>query len=345
MSRPAEEPVTEAHQPMSIKIVFVMYLFKFEPLLKQTLWGGDKIRTYKHLHNTLPHVGESWELSGVPGHESVVANGEWKGTLLPDLIGHLGADLVGADNLARHGNLFPLLVKFIDARLDLSIQVHPDDRLAHERHGCPGKNEMWYVIAAEPGARLCAGLSQSIDADEYERRVREGTIEEVLCFHDLHAGDVFHIPAGRVHSIGAGTFLAEIQQTSDITYRIYDFNRRDDNGNLRELHTELAKDAIDYRVLADYRSHYTPHANEPVELVTSPQFTRSLYDLTAPMCCDYSDLDTFIIYVCTAGAATLHSDGDHSLPISQGETVLVPACTRWVDIRPEGHVTLLESWT
>ena len=124
---------------MSIKIVFVMYLFKFEPLLKQTLWGGDKIRTYKHLHNTLPHVGESWELSGVPGHESVVANGEWKGTLLPDLIGHLGADLVGADNLARHGNLFPLLVKFIDARLDLSIQVHPDDRLAHERHGCPGK--------------------------------------------------------------------------------------------------------------------------------------------------------------------------------------------------------------
>ena len=317
---------------------------KFDPILKQTLWGGDKINDYKHLNNSLTHIGESWEISGVPGHESVVANGPWKGTALPALIDRLGADLVGRDNYERFGTLFPLLVKFIDARLDLSIQVHPDDRLAHERHGCPGKNEMWYVIAAEPGAQLCAGLSHPISPEEYERRIADGSIEDVLCFHKLRAGDVFHIPAGRVHSIGAGAFIAEIQQTSDITYRIYDYNRRDDNGRLRELHTEWARDAIDYTVQADYRTHYTPHTNEPVELVSSPHFTTSLYDLTEDMHCDYSELDTFIIYICTKGAATLCDDAGSELAISQGETVLIPACTRSVHIRPDGHVCLLESW-
>ena len=317
---------------------------KFEPILKQTLWGGDKINDYKHLNNSLTHIGESWEISGVPGHESVVANGPWKGTALPALIDRLGADLVGRDNYERFGTLFPLLVKFIDARLDLSIQVHPDDRLAHERHGCPGKNEMWYVIAAEPGAQLCAGLSHPISPEEYERRIADGSIEDVLCFHKLQAGDVFHIPAGRVHSIGAGAFIAEIQQTSDITYRIYDYNRRDDNGRLRELHTEWARDAIDYTVQADYRTHYTPHTNEPVELVSSPHFTTSLYDLTEDMHCDYSELDTFIIYICTKGAATLCDDAGSELAISQGETVLIPACTRSVHIRPDGQVCLLESW-
>lgn len=321
-----------------------MYMMKFEPILKQTLWGGDKINDYKHLNNSLTHIGESWEISGVPGHESVVANGPWKGTALPALIDRLGADLVGRDNYERFGTLFPLLVKFIDARLDLSIQVHPDDRLAHERHGCPGKNEMWYVIAAEPGAQLCAGLSHPISPEEYERRIADGSIEDVLCFHKLRAGDVFHIPAGRVHSIGAGAFIAEIQQTSDITYRIYDYNRRDDNGQLRELHTEWARDAIDYTVQADYRTHYTPHTNEPVELVSSPHFTTSLYDLTEDMHCDYSELDTFIIYICTKGAATLCDDAGSELAISQGETVLIPACTRSVHIRPDGHVCLLESW-
>lgn len=321
-----------------------MYMMKFEPILKQTLWGGDKINDYKHLNNSLTHIGESWEISGVPGHESVVANGPWKGTALPALIDRLGADLVGRDNYERFGTLFPLLVKFIDARLDLSIQVHPDDRLAHERHGCPGKNEMWYVIAAEPGAQLCAGLSHPISPEEYERRIADGSIEDVLCFHKLQAGDVFHIPAGRVHSIGAGAFIAEIQQTSDITYRIYDYNRRDDNGRLRELHTEWARDAIDYTVQADYRTHYTPHTNEPVELVSSPHFTTSLYDLTEDMHCDYSELDTFIIYICTKGAATLCDDAGSELAISQGETVLIPACTRSVHIRPDGQVCLLESW-
>ncbi len=329
---------------MQIVSFLLCTMFKFEPILKHTLWGGDKINTYKHLRNSLTHIGESWEISGVPGYESVVANGEWKGTRLPDLIDKLGADLVGRDNYARFGNMFPLLVKFIDARLDLSIQVHPDDRIAQARHGCPGKNEMWYVIAAEPGARLCAGLSRPIGPDEYERRIADGSIEDVLCFHELHAGDVFHIPAGRVHSIGAGAFIAEIQQTSDITYRIYDYNRRDDNGQLRELHTEWAKDAIDYRTLPDYRTHYVPRMNEPVELVASPHFTTSLYELTEPMTCDYSELDTFIIYICTKGSALLCDDLGNKLPICQGETVLAPASTSSVHIVPQEHVCLLESW-
>ena len=321
-----------------------MYLFKFDPILKHTLWGGDKINAYKHLHNSLTHIGESWELSGIPGHESVVANGEWKGTLLPDLIDRLGDALVGRRNHERFGNMFPLLVKFIDARLDLSIQVHPDDETARRRHGCPGKSEMWYVIGAEPGARLSAGLNLPIDADEYERRVADGSFEDVLCFHELHAGDVFHIPAGRIHSIGAGAFIAEIQQTSDITYRIYDYNRRDDNGQLRELHTEWARDTIDYRAESDYRTHYTPCPNKPVELIASPHFTTSLYDLTEETTCDYSARDTFIIYVCTEGEAELTTDTGCTLRIARGETVLVPACMRTVRIVPRGHVILLESW-
>lgn len=334
-------PTFVPHNP---KRLFSMYPFKFEPLLKQTIWGGDKINSYKNLTNDLTQIGESWELSGVPGHESIVSNGELKGTPLHRLIERFGAQVVGNDNYSRFGITFPLLIKFIDARQDLSIQVHPNDELAQKRHGCPGKNEMWYVISADPHARLCAGLSHTIDAPEYERRVKDGTIEEVLCFHELHAGDVFNIPAGRVHSIGAGAFIAEIQQTSDITYRIYDFNRRDAKGCLRELHTELAKDAIDYTALPDYRTHYTPSVNTPVELVASPHFTTSVYDLTEEMTCDYSELDTFIIYICTKGSAILVDDQGNETAIRQGETVLIPACTSTVSIRPEGNVTLLETW-
>lgn len=321
-----------------------MYLFKFEPILKQTIWGGEKIITYKHLDSNLQQVGESWELSDVSGHESVVANGPLKGTSLPELIDRFGASLVGHENYARFGNNFPLLVKFIDARKDLSIQVHPDNVLARSRHNCSGKNEMWYVISAEPGARLCSGLSHRITPDEYEQRVASNTIEEVLQFHDIHPGDVFNIPSGCVHSIGAGAFLAEIQQTSDITYRIYDFNRRDVNGNLRQLHTELAKDAIDYNLTENSQKVYTPQLNEPVELLSTPYFTTSLYQLTEPITCDYSELDSFVIYICTEGSAQLCDDQDNRISIMQGETVLIPAQTNSLSIQPEEKVTLLESW-
>lgn len=321
-----------------------MYLFKFEPILKQTIWGGHKIITYKNLDSDLQQVGESWELSDVPSHESIVANGPLKGLSFPELISRFGASLVGRENLVRFGNRFPLLVKFIDARKDLSIQVHPDDSLARSRHNCSGKNEMWYVISAEPGARLCSGLSRHITPDEYEERVAGNTIEEVLQFHDIHPGDVFNIPSGCVHSIGAGAFLAEIQQTSDITYRIYDFNRRDADGNLRQLHTELAKDAINYNLTENSKSTYTPVLNQPVELLSTPYFTTSLYKLTEPLMCDYSELDSFVIMICTEGSAQLSDDKDNRISIAQGETVLIPAETENLYIYPEDKVTLLESW-
>lgn len=329
---------------INIKFNNDMYLFKFEPILKQTIWGGHKIITYKNLNSDLQQVGESWELSDIPGHESVVINGPLKGTSLPELINRFGASLVGNENFIRFGNQFPLLVKFIDARKDLSIQVHPDDSLARSRHNCSGKNEMWYVISAEPGARLCSGLSHCITPDEYEQRVASNTIEEVLQFHDIHPGDVFNIPSGCVHSIGAGAFLAEIQQTSDITYRIYDFNRRDTEGNLRQLHTELAKDAIDYSLTDNSKTNYTLHINEPVELLSTPYFTTSLYELTEPLTCDYSELDSFIILICTEGSALFCDDKENQTTICQGETVLIPAQTKKLRIIPDPRVKLLESW-
>jgi len=219
---------------------------KFHPILKQTLWGGERIIPYKELASELSRVGESWELSGMPGSESVVAEGPWTGSTLPELIGRFGAELLGKANYARFGQEFPLLVKFIDAREDLSIQVHPDDELARKRHGKSGKCEMWYVLEAEPGASLLTGFSRPIAPAEYERRVADNTLTDVLNRQAIASGDVFYLPAGRVHSIGKGSFIVEIQQSSDITYRIYDFDRRDAAGNSRELHTELAREAIDF---------------------------------------------------------------------------------------------------
>ena len=255
-------------------------MYKFQPILKSTIWGGEKIVPYKHIASDQKQVGESWELSGVKGNESVVAGGPEAGTTLPGLIARHGAALLGKANAARFGQEFPLLIKFIDARQDLSIQVHPNDALAWERHKSKGKTEMWYVVDADKGARLRSGFAKQVTPAQYEASVADNTITDLLAEYEIHPGDLFFLPAGRVHSIGAGAFIAEIQQTSDITYRIYDFNRKDADGNTRELHTELAKGAIDYTVLPDYRTHYQKAQDREVELVSCPYFTTSLYDLT-----------------------------------------------------------------
>ena len=276
------------------------------------------------------------------GNNTVVAEGRYKGLPLPDLADELKEKLVGTENYRRYGNRFPLLVKFIDARTDLSVQVHPGNELARMRHNSLGKNEMWYVIDAEPGSRLCSGWNREMTPGEYEERVRNHTIEEVLRWHDVHPGDVFNIPAGRVHSIGAGILLAEIQQPSDITYRIYDYERKDTNGKPRELHTELAKDAIDYSKADCYKIPYTPCLNRRVELLDTPYYRTSRLHLTEPMTCDYTTLDSFVVYVCVAGKAVLESDGDTVCTLAQGETVLVPACTQKVQIKPDGEVQILE---
>lgn len=321
-----------------------MYPLKFEPILKQIIWGGDKIVPFKNLHTDITGVGESWELSDVEGSESIVANGPDKGLNLTQLVRRYREELVGEANYTRFGNKFPLLIKFIDAKQDLSIQVHPTDELAKKRHNSFGKTEMWYVIDADKGAKLRSGFSEEITSKEYKERVHNNTITDVLQEYEIHPGDVFFLPAGRVHSIGAGAFIAEIQQTSDITYRIYDFNRTDAQGNKRELHTELAREAINYEVLDDYRTQYEPVLNEPVELVACPYFTTSLYDMTEEISCDYSELDSFVIFICVEGACNLNDDQGNQLTMKAGETVLFPALTQNVTINPEGTVKLLETY-
>ncbi|WP_044535563.1 type I phosphomannose isomerase catalytic subunit, partial [Bacteroides intestinalis] len=258
---------------------------------------------FKQLNETLSGVGESWEISAVEDNESVVANGPDKGLTLPEMVGKYRHELVGEVNYSRFGTKFPLLIKFIDARLDLSIQVHPGDELARKRHNSFGKNEMWYVVSADKGAKLISGFSEQITPKEYKERVYNGTFAEVLQTCDVKPGDVFYVPAGRVHGIGAGAFVAEIQQTSDITYRIFDYNRKDAEGKSRELHTTQAIEAINFSdVQDDFRTEYDHLKNEPVELVASPYFTTSIYDMTEEITCDYSELDSFVIFICVEGA-------------------------------------------
>ena len=327
-----------------------MYPLKFKPILKSIVWGGDKIAPYKGIETGQEHIGESWELSGVPGSESVVANGTWAGQSIARLVATHQGRLVGEHVYAATGDEFPLLVKFIDALSDLSIQVHPDDALAAARHnGSKGKTEMWYVVDAEPGAHLFAGLSRAITPEEYEARVADGTITEVLARHDVKAGDVFFLPAGRIHAICGGCFIAEIQQTSDITYRIYDYGRPGLDGKPRPLHTDLAKEAIDYTVYPSYRTPYTPVKDAAIELVSCPYFTTSLYDLDRPLNNDLSGLDSFLVVMCLSGRGTLQdaepvpgADGrpgptkGHLTDIRQGETILIPATSTGLTFTPDG---------
>ena len=317
---------------------------RFTPQLKSLIWGGEKIAPYKGIRTGGRNIGESWELSGVAGNESVVAEGEYAGRTLPELIARFRGELVGEAVYERHGTEFPLLVKFIDARQDLSIQVHPDDQLAWTRHKSNGKTEMWYVVAADEGAHLKSGFSQQLTPAEYERMVADHTLTDALCDYPVTAGDLFFLPAGRVHAICAGTFVAEIQQTSDITYRIYDFNRKDADGNTRELHTELAKGAIDYTVLPDYRTHYQKAQDREVELVSCPYFTTSLYDLTEAQTIDYSALDSFVVVICVEGKGTLCDDSGNEMPIHQGETVLLPATVKSLRVIPGGNLKMLTSY-
>lgn len=321
-----------------------MYPLKFTPILKQTLWGGDKIVSFKHLNSDLTGVGESWEISDVEGDESVVVNGPDKGSTLTEMVRRYREELVGEANYHRFGDKFPLLIKFIDARQDLSIQVHPNDQLAKKRHNSFGKTEMWYVIDADKGAKLRSGFSEQITPKEYKERVYNNTITDVLQEYEIQAGNVFFLPAGRIHSIGAGAFIAEIQQTSDITYRIYDFNRKDANGKARELHTELAREAIDYEVLDDYRTDYEAVQDEPVELVACPYFTTSLYDMTEEISCDYSELDSFVILICVEGSCKVIDDEKNEITLRAGETILLPAATQEVTIIPDGTVKFLETY-
>ena len=319
-----------------------MELFKFEPLLKQTIWGGNKIVAFKHIQSDMENVGESWEVSGVPGDESVVANGECKGKTLNEVLAEMKQKLVGEENYTRFGDRFPLLIKFIDARQDLSIQVHPDDDTAHRQGKAMGKTEMWYVMDSDEDASLKVGLKKKITPEEYARMVEDDTICDALGNYKVKSGDCFFIPAGRIHAICSGSFIAEIQQTSDVTYRIYDYKRKDKNGNYRELHTKEAAEAIDYTVLDDYRTEYTPVKNEATQLVSCPLFTTAVYDLTEPMTLDYSELDSFVILIALKGEGSILTSSGNSYSFREGESILLPATTEMVKV--EGNIKFLETF-
>lgn len=318
-------------------------IWKFNPILKKTIWGGGRIAAYKGIEIDSEEIGESWELSGVKGSESVVTEGPDKGLTLTGLIDRYKSSLLGERNYTRFGHSFPLLIKFIDARDDLSVQVHPDDTMARRLgHSC-GKTEMWYVLDANKGARLANGFKSPVNPDDYERLVSSGEIEEVLNFNTIEKGDVYFIPAGRVHAIGKGAFVAEIQQTSDDTFRLYDYHRKGADGKERELHTELAKEAIDFNDCGGKREEYTLLENIPVNVVRSPFFTTNILVLGHEMMRDYSEADTFVAIVATEGVATLVC-GNQEITLRQGETALVSADSNSLILRPYGEFAALETY-
>lgn len=304
----------------------MMKIYKFAPIFKSTIWGGQRIAPFKGMETELLNIGESWEISAVKGNESVVNMGSDAGTTLPQLIDKYKGDIVGRQVYERYGNAFPLLIKFIDASLDLSIQVHPDDELARRRHNSLGKTEMWYVIDAAPGATLLSGMKDKMTKEEYVASVSDNTIADYLCRYEVRKGDCFFLPAGRIHSIGAGSFVAEIQETSDVTYRIYDFNRRDAEGNLRQLHTDLATDAIDFSVEGNYRTEYEAKENGATELVKCSHFTTSLYWLTEKIDINVADIDSFVIAIVCKGSVRIKADDDTQI-CHYGETVLIATNT------------------
>ena len=297
---------------------------------------------FKHLDSDMQQVGESWELSGVKGNVTIVDGGEFDGQSLNDLVVRFKDKLVGRENYMRFGDEFPLLIKFIDARKDLSIQVHPTDEIAKRQGKERGKTEMWYIMKSDDNASLRAGLKKKITPDEYKAMVENDTICDAIAEYKVKEGDCFFLPAGRIHSIGTGCFLAEIQQTSDVTYRIYDFKRQDANGNYRELHTELAAESINYEVKDDYQTRYEAKKNESVPLVECPYFTTAVYDLTEPMVLDYSELDSFVILIGVGGEGTIVDEDGNEQPFAAGETLLIPATANNVTVA--GNIKFLETF-
>ena len=320
-----------------------LYPLKFTPIYKDKIWGGNKIKTVLNKDfGGLPNCGESWELSGVEGNVSVVSNGFLAGNTLEELVEVYMGDLVGDQIFEIFGIEFPLLIKFIDANDNLSIQVHPDDELSMKRHNAFGKTEMWYVLQADSGSKLQSGFSQQVDQESYLEKLQKDELTDILNFEEVAAGDVFFIPAGRVHAIGKGILLAEIQQTSDVTYRIFDYDRRDDEGNPRELHTELALDAIDFTLIPEYKSKYEPKPNKSVELVKCNYFTTNLLNLNEVVEKDYNQLDSFVIYVCLEGELLIETESG-SETVQKGETILIPASIESVRLKPtSASVKLLE---
>jgi len=319
-----------------------LYPLKFEPICLEKIWGGNRLKTLLGKKYEAKNCGESWEISGVEGNISVVANGFLKGNDLSELIEIYMGESVGDKVYEQFGAEFPLLIKFIDAQDDLSIQVHPNDELSKERHNAFGKTEMWYVVDVAEGALINSGFNQPVDRTKYLQYLENGNLTDLLKYDEAKVGDVFFIPAGRVHAIGKGSMVAEIQQTSDVTYRIFDYNRKDDKGNLRELHNDLAIDAIDFTYLNDYKTKYSAELNKPTEIVSCKYFTTNILEFDQTIEKDYNNLDSFVIYITLYGDFEIETE-ETSEKVTKGETVLIPASTEFVKLIPvNGKVRVLE---
>lgn len=301
-----------------------LYPLKFAPILKDKIWGGQKLRALLNKDSDLPNVGESWEISDIEGDTSIVINGHLKGQSLKDILENFGGDLIGEKNYQIFGNKFPLLIKFIDAKEDLSIQLHPNDELAKKRHDSFGKTEMWYVMQADEDSNLIVGFNEKDMApNTYLKHLEEKTLTKILNFEKVKEGDTFFIEVGRVHAIGAGVMLAEIQQTSDITYRVYDWDRVDAQGNSRELHNDLAIDAIDFNMDNNFKVTYSNNPNLSNLMVNCPYFTTNFLPVSGDIEKN-NGKDSFIIYMCVDGEATIKNES-FSEHIKKGDTVLLPA--------------------
>lgn len=312
----------------------INYPVKFVPILQDKIWGGSKLRDILNKDTIRDRVGESWEISGVEGNVSIVEKGPDKGKKLTELIAEYKGDLVGDKIYKEFGNDFPLLIKFIDAKTDLSVQLHPNDELAKQRHNSFGKTEMWYVMQADKGSKLNIGFKKDLDKREYLEYLDNGKITELLNFEEVKKGDSVFINTGKVHAIGGGVLLAEIQQTSDITYRIYDWDRVDAEGQSRDLHTALALDAIDFEKKDDYKLTYDEEVNSSSEIASCEYFTTNFLPVKGELEKDYSNLDSFVIYMCVEGKAEI-SINDHSENLKKGQSLLIPATAEKVHIKAD----------
>ncbi|MEW4925536.1 type I phosphomannose isomerase catalytic subunit [Algibacter sp. 2305UL17-15] len=312
-----------------------LYPLKFNPIFCYRIWGGEKLKTVLNKDYKEKNIGESWEISDVTDYETTVSDGPLKGKTLKELIETYQTDLVGKKVFQKFGDKFPLLIKFIDAKTPLSIQVHPSNALAKKRHNSFGKNEMWYVMQANENSELIVGFDQKITPEDYNKHLENNTIVDVMHHEKVQKGDTFYIPTGRVHAIGAGVLLAEIQQTSNITYRIYDYDRVDSKtGEKRDLHNDLAIDAIDYQVYDNYKTAYQLYKNKSSKLVHSPYFKTNIIHLEGEIEKDYSNIDSFIIYMCVEGALILSCNQKEYL-LQQGETLLLPSSLNSIKIKSE----------
>ncbi|MFY0604863.1 MAG: class I mannose-6-phosphate isomerase [Flavobacteriaceae bacterium] len=314
---------------------------KFKPILKEKIWGGEKLEAILHKKSTRKDIGESWEVSDVEGDTSIVASGILKGKDLKELIIEYKGDLVGEKVFNHFGHKFPLLIKFIDAKKALSIQLHPHDDLAKKRHNSFGKTEMWYVMQADKEANLIVGFKKEVTPDEYLQHLHQKSLTQILNIDEVQKGDVYFIPTGRVHAIGAGVLLAEIQQTSDVTYRIYDWDRKDNHGNYRDLHTKEAVDAIDYSVKDSYKTAYHKKVNTSTEVISCPYFTTNVLPVEGMIEVNHNDKDSFVIYMCVEGSVVFKSK-DIVDELQFGETLLVPNSLNNFTITSAGKSELLE---